>query len=257
MTNVADGQLPSSAGSIYTVPPFSTNSGQALTRQVVVSLANTSSSLTETVTLTLKRVFAGGTVFRRVAQVVLAPNETALVQGVAMSPGDVLNGATTDAATVDYVVYTEATSQPFAVQCYDKNGALKQVNSGFSGNLAVSGSVLSTALGGIGYGTGTGVGGAVTQITSRTTGVTLNTNSGAITLVSAAGSATPFTFTVTNSQVAATDTVSVSQKSGTDAYSVVVSAVAAGSFKLTVTDLTGTTTEQPVINFNVFKGSAT
>ena len=48
----------------------------------------------------------------------------------------------------------------------------------------------------------------------------------------------------------------VSQKSGTDAYSAVVSAVGAGSFKLTVTDLTGTTTEQPVFNFAVIKAVA-
>lgn len=104
-----------------------------------------------------------------------------------------------------------------------------------------------------GNGYSTGAGGTVTQGTSRTTGVTLNKVCGAITLVSAAGSATPFTFTVTNSAVAATDTVIVSQKSGTDAYSAVVSAVAAGSFKITVTDLTGTTTEQPVFNFAVTK----
>jgi hypothetical protein len=38
-------------------------------------------------------------------------------------------------------------------------------------------------------------------------GVTLNTYSGAITLLAAAGSATPASFTVTNSKVAATDTI--------------------------------------------------
>lgn len=109
----------------------------------------------------------------------------------------------------------------------------------------------SVSAGGVGY--GTGAGGTVTQATSRTTGVTLSKLSGAITLVSAAGSATPFTMTVTNTLVAALDTVVVVQKSGTDAYSAVVSTVAAGSFKLTITDLTGTTTEQPVFNFGVFK----
>lgn len=112
----------------------------------------------------------------------------------------------------------------------------------------------SSASGGIGY--ATGAGGAVTQATGRTTGVTLNTICGAITLVSAAGSATPATFTVTNSSVAALDTVIASQKSGTDAYTATVSAVAAGSFKLTIVDLTGTTTEQPVINFAILKAVA-
>lgn len=117
------------------------------------------------------------------------------------------------------------------------------------------GNVVSTsATGGIGY--STGAGGAVTQATSRTTGVTLNTVCGSITLVSAAGSATPASFTVTNSAVAATDTVIVSQKSGTDKYAVMVTAVADGSFQLTFWDLTGTTTEQPVFSFSVIKAVA-
>lgn len=99
-----------------------------------------------------------------------------------------------------------------------------------------------------------GVGGQVTQGTSRTTAVTLNKLSGNIALFSAAGSATPFTFQVNNTRVNQDDTIIVSQKSGTDAYSAVVSAVADGSFKVTVTDLTGITTEAPVLNFSVFKG---
>ncbi len=105
---------------------------------------------------------------------------------------------------------------------------------------------------GIGY--ITGAGGTVTQGTSRTTGVTINKISGAITLVSAAGSTTAATFTVTNSTVAATDTVIVSQKSGTDRYDLCVTAVAAGSFDITFRTFSGTTTEQPVFNFVVFKG---
>lgn len=108
------------------------------------------------------------------------------------------------------------------------------------------------ATGSLGYGTGSG--GAVTQITSRTTGVTLNNPTGAITLVSAAGSATYQSFTVTNSTVAATDTIVVNQKSGTDKYIILVTAVAAGSFQITFATTGGTTTEQPVFNFAVIKG---
>ena len=108
------------------------------------------------------------------------------------------------------------------------------------------------ATSGIGY--ATGAGGTVTQITGRTTGVTLNTVSGAITLVSAAGSATAASFTVTNSAVAATDVVKVVQKSGTDLYQAFVTAVAAGSFRITFFTTGGTTTEQPVFNFVVIKG---
>lgn len=108
---------------------------------------------------------------------------------------------------------------------------------------------------GAGYGTGTGAGGAITQITGRTTGVTLNTYSGAITLVSAAGSATPASFTVTNSKVAATDTIILVQKSGTDLLELHVTAVAAGSFRITFFTTGGTTTEQPVINFAVVRAA--
>jgi hypothetical protein len=120
---------------------------------------------------------------------------------------------------------------------------------GTNGAVAV-GAVFNTV--GIGYSSG----GAVTQITTRTTGVTLNANVGAITLVSAAGSATPASFTVTNSNVAATDIVVLSQKSGTDLLELHVTATAAGSFRITFFTTGGTTTETPVINFAVIKGAA-
>jgi hypothetical protein len=112
----------------------------------------------------------------------------------------------------------------------------------------------SSASGGIGY--ATGAGGAVTQGTGRTTTVICNAVAGAITLVSAAGSATPFSFTVTNSAVAATDVIVLSQKSGTDKYILEVTAVGAGSFQITAYTTGGTTTEQPVFNFAVIKAVA-
>jgi len=112
-----------------------------------------------------------------------------------------------------------------------------------SGNVSITGT--------LGYRTGSG--GAVTQGTSRTTGVTLNAICGAITLVSAAGSTTPATFTVTNSKVAATDTIIVNQKSGTDKYTIDVTNISAGSFDITFNTKSGTTTEQPVFNFAVLK----
>lgn len=122
-------------------------------------------------------------------------------------------------------------------------------------SLAVTGLLTSSSpTAGVGY--ATGAGGAVTQGTDRTTGVTLNTVTGAITLVSAAGSTTPASFTVTNSAVAATDTIIVNQKSGTDLYEIFVTAVAAGSFRITSFTTGGTTTEQPVFNFAVVKGVA-
>lgn len=108
------------------------------------------------------------------------------------------------------------------------------------------------ATSGIGY--ATGAGGAVTQITSRTTGVTLNTINGEITLVSAAGSAVAASFTVTCSAMAATDHVVLNQKSGTDKYFLLVTAKAAGSFQITALTTGGTTVETPVISFAIVKG---
>ena len=121
-------------------------------------------------------------------------------------------------------------------------------------SLAATGAVTSSGTAGVGY--ATGAGGAVTQITSRTTGVTLDKISGAITMFSAAGSITPASFTVTNTTVAATDVVILSQKSGTDLYALLVTAVSAGSFKITFFTTGGTTTETPVFNFAVIKAVA-
>jgi hypothetical protein len=114
-----------------------------------------------------------------------------------------------------------------------------------------------TASGRIGYATGTAAGGTVAQGTSRTTGVTLSTPTGAITLFSAAGSATWQSFIVTNSSVAATDVVIVSQRTGTDLYILSVTNVAAGSFRISFATTGGTTTETPVLNYTVIKGSET
>jgi hypothetical protein len=107
------------------------------------------------------------------------------------------------------------------------------------------------ATGGIGY--ATGAGGTVTQITSRTTGVTINKITGAITLVSAAGSVAWQSFTVTNSAVAGSDTVICNQVSGTDLNMIHVTAIAAGSFRISFATTAGVTVEQPVFRFTVIK----
>lgn len=124
-----------------------------------------------------------------------------------------------------------------------------------TGNIDSTGHILSSSpSGGVGY--EAGAGGAVTQLTSRTTGVTLNTVTGAITLFAAAGSATPASFVVTDSAVAATDTIQMSVKSGTNSYLAYVSQVAAGSFTVTFSATVGTASDSPVFNFAVVKGAA-
>jgi hypothetical protein len=121
-------------------------------------------------------------------------------------------------------------------------------------SLTATGTIVSTGTAGVGY--ATGAGGTVTQATSRTTGVTLNKTTGAITLFSTAGTTVAATFTVTNSTVAATDVIILNQKSGTDLYDLMVTAVAGGSFNITFRTTGGTTTETPVFNFAVIKAVA-
>ena len=110
-----------------------------------------------------------------------------------------------------------------------------------------------------GYG-GSGTGGTVTQATSRTTGVTLNKLSGQITLfastaISGHGSNE---FTLTNSFIDATDVVHVCFASGLTSaqYGVTVTAVSAGSCKITVSNFSNSATpsDTPVLNFVVIKG---
>jgi len=123
---------------------------------------------------------------------------------------------------------------------------------GVAKNVYVGKAVLSVdPTAGIGY--ATGAGGTVTQATSRTTGVTLNKITGTVTLVSAAGSASYQSFTLTDSAIAATDYVDVVQVSGTDKYIILVTAIASGSCQITYATTGGTSTEQPVFKFTVIK----
>lgn len=103
-------------------------------------------------------------------------------------------------------------------------------------------------------------GGAVTQATSRSTGVTLNAPAGQITMNAASLAAgAEAKFTVTNSFVTATSVPVVALASGqtADTSVVAVTAVADGSFVITVTNQNAATadTGAGVINFIVFNGS--
>jgi hypothetical protein len=138
----------------------------------------------------------------------------------------------------------------------NQTGATGYIFSGIDGErmrIDSSGNVLVTNPAGLGYGTGSG--GTVTQATSRTTGVTLNKPTGAITLVSAAGSPTWQEFTVTNSIVTANDTFVLNQRAGADRYVLQVRSISAGSFVIAFQTTGGTTTEQPIFNFAIIKGA--
>lgn len=115
------------------------------------------------------------------------------------------------------------------------------------------------ATAGIGY--SAGAGGIVTQATNKSTGVTLNRMSGAITMNGAAlNDATTVGFVVTNSCVGAADTISLNIKSDAtaNAYIATVGAVSAGSFRIEVRNVSGGgLSEAIILSFNVIKGSIT
>lgn len=125
-----------------------------------------------------------------------------------------------------------------------------------------TGQVLTTAP--LGY--GTGAGGTVTQLTSRTTGVTLDKITGEIVLF--AGSISGHDadeFTLTNSFIGADDVIILCIKSGAAVgtrkyYQVHAVAVSAGSCVISVGNIDNATipaagTESPVIQFVVIKGA--
>lgn len=110
-----------------------------------------------------------------------------------------------------------------------------------------------------------GAGGAITQLTSRTTGVTLNQICGEITLF--AGSLAGHEadeFTLTNSEIGADDVVIVNIKSGAAAgtrkyYTVTVTSVSAGSCTISIGNndngsLPAVGTDTLVLGFAVIKG---
>lgn len=93
---LADGQLPSSKGTLYTVPALTV----AYVKQMRIFNTNASS---QTVIVFLN---VSGT-SRRVGQFVLAQNESADVfsDAVQLSAADLVEGQSTNAAAVDYVLY--------------------------------------------------------------------------------------------------------------------------------------------------------
>lgn len=99
---------------------------------------------------------------------------------------------------------------------------------------------------------------AVTQATSKSTGVTANTSAGVITMNNAAlASATNVTFTLTNSVIGVKDNVIVTIASGTatdGTYQAWATTVAAGSCKITLRNISGgSLSEAVVLNFCVIK----
>lgn len=106
--------------------------------------------------------------------------------------------------------------------------------------------------------------GAVTQLTSKSTGVTLNTSAGRITMNNAAlAGNTAVSFILTNSSISINDTIIVCISSNTTgttagAYTTYVSYLAAGSALITLRNLTASTSysEAVIINYAIIHGAS-
>lgn len=104
-----------------------------------------------------------------------------------------------------------------------------------------------------------GAQGAVTQATSKSTGVTLNTSAGQITMNAASlAAATNATFTLTNSTISARDVLILNVTNGTaGAYNCWVSSMAAGSASITLRNISASPlAEAVVLNFAIIHCAA-
>jgi hypothetical protein len=106
------------------------------------------------------------------------------------------------------------------------------------------------------FGYDTGAGGTVTQITNKSTGVTLNRPTGQITMQGASlSSEATVSFTLTNSVIAAGDILVLqNQATGTLGAYTITARTAAGSATISVRNITGgSLSEAIVISFAVIK----
>jgi hypothetical protein len=119
-----------------------------------------------------------------------------------------------------------------------------------------NGNVLNVSTGGLGYGTGSG--GTVTQLTSKSTSVTLNKTNGQITMSNATLAAgASVVFTLLNNTLAAADVLIVVLSSGVSAaqnYRTEVVNSTAGGANIRLTNLSGSSlSEAAVLNFAIIK----
>lgn len=176
-----------------------------------------------------------------------------------------------DAVNTELEVYVDSATKEVGIT---QNGGLEVVRGGLTvtaggltvtaGGLTVTAGNLTVTAADVEMTAGTlalNDGGTVTQATNKSTGVTLNTHTGQITMNAASlAAAAEVTFTVTNSVVEAQSVVIVHHGSaGTSGgYLAQCTAVAAGSFDITVSNVSaGALAEAIVLHFAVLHGAAT
>ena len=123
-----------------------------------------------------------------------------------------------------------------------------------TGNIITMGNILEKTAVGIGYGSGSG--GTVTQLTSKSTAVTLNKPTGQIIMNnSALAAGATVGFTLINSLITTTDTIIVKCYNFIN-YRIDVRNIGSGACTVNVTSLSaGSLSEAIVLNFAVIKGA--
>ncbi len=178
---------------------------------------------------------------------------TGLGNGISFELEDASGNAAQEAASID-VAWTTATHSSEAADLIfniSQAGTVAEI-----ARFVAADDVLNV-LGGYKFGSG----GTVTQATDLTTGVTLNTFNGEIILVTngSLAAAAEASFTLTNSKIAVTDHVIVTVKTqySDGLIMAYVSALAAGSCVITLTNLGAAAVSAGTgkLNFAVFKGT--
>lgn len=177
-----------------------------------------------------------------------------LAAGLTLTGNDLLADGTD--ADIDINITPKGTGEVNLPKVDIDGGAIDGTTVGAATAASVRGTTV-TATTSMGYPTGTG--GAVTQATSKSTGVTLDKITGQITMSAAAlpGTST-VSFTLTNSFIGADDLLIVNIKSGAtaSAYTTQVELVAAGSCRIHLRNATtGSLSEAVVLGFAIIKGA--
>ena len=185
----------------------------------------------------------------------------------AAAAGVNLNGNTLAAdgtdTNIDINITPKGTGEVNITKVDIDGGAIDGTTVGATTAASVKGTTVEATTS-IGYPAGTG--GAVTQLTSRTTGVTLDKITGEITLIAGTiGGHDADEFTLTNSTIAANDVLVLGIKSGCAVgtrkyYQVHVVSLSAGSCVISVGNIDNAAipasgTDSPVIQFVVLKGA--
>ena len=137
---------------------------------------------------------------------------------------------------------------------------MSTVIDGSAGIIGAPGGLTSAGTTGVGY--TTGAGGTVTQATSKSTAVTLNTASGQITMNNAALAAgVTVQFTLNNSLIGINDLLLICPNANTGTgggYTAICSAIAGAGAVIRVTNITGVSLSEAIqLNFAIIKGATT